>query len=890
MSLLEEIQTESSGAQFRRADLHIHSFGDLGSYDVRDPSMTPEAIINTAITEKLDVIAVTDHNQIGNVRASVNHAVGQSILVIPGVELSTQQGHLLVYFETVDKLERFFGKLTISDERTACHNTIPQCLQYADEYGGFGICAHIELDTGLEKAHPKFDAFKQDIFNCRNLLALEISNAANSSLFAHDDVDSDRRNCAVARCKALGMEDGVDLAKVMSSDAHTLVALGRNATGSRRLTRVKMESLTFSSLRIALMDAVARVRLEDLIPTAIPRFVGMKLEGGFLKDQVVHFSPNLTCIIGGRGAGKSTLLESLRACSGNAIQSSIVDSEVWPDAISLVYEDEVGQQHVLTRGKLCEVTNASQNGPTSVAIESYGQGETAETIQHCDDDPSILLRFLDGFIDFADLKQTDEKLRDAILANQGVMEELQRHIDQIAPTEKQKILADAQVAALKLQNASQVVELEEKLAKERRFRDNLKRGFSEMLTSITSTLNSTELRKLTADEDGSSLAVGQAEFEVVRNLVNELANDIEKLSGEIKAKIADVNGKIVTQLQSWVARENETQQKIEEIRRELERQNIRLDMAFIRKVTKEASEFAARLIELKKNVPKLQDAQLERRRLLQARAILRAKIFNARQGFAAAMNNNLASAVVDYTVKIRFFDALLSPDLEELIKLTMSWRTSQVPKAALIASVLSPIDLLAAVNTGNTGALERIVDSNGNKVFTRSDAAQILTKLGEWVPKCALERCPVEDRPEIKVTRLIERHDGSPGHQVRDFAKLSLGQQQAILLTVLLFSKSRVPLIIDQPEDNLDGEFIYKTVVRSLRTIKEHRQVIIVTHNPNIAVLGDAELIIPLRGASELSVIRDRGSIDTVVTKEIVCTVLEGSQKAFKRRQEVYGY
>jgi DNA repair ATPase RecN len=78
--------------------------------------------------------------------------------------------------------------------------------------------------------------------------------------------------------------------------------------------------------------------------------------------------------------------------------------------------------------------------------------------------------------------------------------------------------------------------------------------------------------------------------------------------------------------------------------------------------------------------------------------------------------------------------------------------------------------------------------------------------------------------------------------------------------------------------------------VRSLRSIKEHRQVIIVTHNPNIAVLGDAELIIPLRGASEVSVIRDRGSIDTTETKDIVCTILEGSQKAFKRRQEVYGY
>lgn len=62
------------------------------------------------------------------------------------------------------------------------------------------------------------------------------------------------------------------------------------------------------------------------------------------------------------------------------------------------------------------------------------------------------------------------------------------------------------------------------------------------------------------------------------------------------------------------------------------------------------------------------------------------------------------------------------------------------------------------------------------------------------------------------------------------------------------------------------------------------------THNANIAVLGDAELIIPLRGASDLSVIRDRGSIDTTGTKDMVCTILEGSKKAFLRRQEVYGF
>ncbi len=890
MSLLQEIQYESNGAQFRRADLHIHSFGEGGSYDVTDATMTPDGIVDTAKAEGLDLIAITDHNQIANIRPALKYAEGRGLLVIPGVELSTPQGHLLVYFETADQLQRFFGKLTFSDDRKACHNTIPQCLRFAEEFDGFGVCAHIELDSGLEKAHPKFDAFKQEVFNCPNLLGLEITNASNSAWFSHDDANANRRNCAVARCNAIGLEDGIDLAKVMSSDAHTLNALGRNASGNRKLTRLKMEALTFASLRIALMDAAARVRLEDLIPASIPKFIGLKLEGGFLKDQIVHFSPNLTCIIGGRGAGKSTLLESLRAASGNAAESTIIDSEVWPDAIFLVYEDEVGQRHTLTRSKLCEVVNGDPDGPTTIAIESYGQGETADTIQHCDDDPSILLRFLDRFIDFGELRKADDELRDALLANQGAIEGLQLNINQIAATEKQKGIADTQVAALKKQNASQVVELEEKLAKERRFREGLKRNLGQLLTSITNSLTGVELRKLTTDIDGNALAVGKAEFEVVKALVEGLAAEIETLSGQLKQKVVDASDKIAAQLQVWIAREKETQERIEEIRRDLEKQNIRLDMAFIRKVTKDAADLQARLTELKKSQPKQQEAFKERRRLLQERVDLRAKIFNARQAFSTTMNNNLAAAVVDYRVKIQFYEGLLSPDMEELIKTTMNWRTSQVPRAATIGSTLSPAQLLAAVVAKDSTALEKLSDAYGNRIFSKADAADVIAKLGEWQPKCALERIAFEDRPEIKVTRTIDKPDGTKAHQVRDFAKLSLGQQQAILLTVLLFSKSRVPLIIDQPEDNLDGEFIYKTVVRSLRSIKEHRQVIIVTHNPNIAVLGDAELIIPLRGASEVSVIRDRGSIDTTETKDIVCTILEGSQKAFKRRQEVYGY
>jgi len=123
----------------------------------------------------------------------------------------------------------------------------------------------------------------------------------------------------------------------------------------------------------------------------------------------------------------------------------------------------------------------------------------------------------------------------------------------------------------------------------------------------------------------------------------------------------------------------------------------------------------------------------------------------------------------------------------------------------------------------------------------------------------------------------------------RSLAHLSLGQQQSILLAILLQSNSTNPLLIDQPEDNLDSEFIYKTIVDNLRKIKEKRQIIIVTHNPNIAVLGDAELIIPLKSTSVKTHITDRGSIDRTEIRGLCCDILEGGKQAFISRQKLYG-
>ncbi len=109
---------------------------------------------------------------------------------------------------------------------------------------------------------------------------------------------------------------------------------------------------------------------------------------------------------------------------------------------------------------------------------------------------------------------------------------------------------------------------------------------------------------------------------------------------------------------------------------------------------------------------------------------------------------------------------------------------------------------------------------------------------------------------------------------------------------MLILLRTPYPLIVDQPEDDLDNSFVYSDVVKRLRREKEYRQFIIATHNANIPVLGDAELIQVLY-ADEGKLILEkciRGSIDDSQIREPVETILEGGHDAFEFRKSKYGF
>ncbi len=137
--------------------------------------------------------------------------------------------------------------------------------------------------------------------------------------------------------------------------------------------------------------------------------------------------------------------------------------------------------------------------------------------------------------------------------------------------------------------------------------------------------------------------------------------------------------------------------------------------------------------------------------------------------------------------------------------------------------------------------------------------------------------------PEDKVTiELKVNGDFKP------IEELSVGQKATALLLLLFAYENRI-LIFDQPEEDLDNRFIYEDVVKILRELKGKRQIIVATHNANIPVIGDSELIYVLEAKNDKCEIVDRGSVDKDSIKQHIKHIMEGGEEAFKLRIEKYG-
>ncbi|NLE59478.1 MAG: hypothetical protein GX616_14035 [Planctomycetes bacterium] len=263
---------------------------------------------------------------------------------------------------------------------------------------------------------------------------------------------------------------------------------------------------------------------------------------------------------------------------------------------------------------------------------------------------------------------------------------------------------------------------------------------------------------------------------------------------------------------------------------------------------------------------KLEKLQQDRRALIDRLTDLRDQRFQLRQSVAERISEGVSSPV---RVRIaqdenreRYIDLLT----DALKHAGLHHKTV----ATRIAKVVAPSELVAFVRRQDAEGLQKQATLND------SQAEKVICALADMDILLRIETVDLVDLPRI------ELHDGDAW---KDSLSLSTGQKCTTILPILLL-ESENPLLVDQPEDNLDNRFIYDTVVESLRRVKTSRQLLLITHNPNIPVLGDAAGVFVLTSDGAKAWLLNNGDVDAC--KPEIINLLEGGEEAFAQRRERY--
>lgn len=152
----------------------------------------------------------------------------------------------------------------------------------------------------------------------------------------------------------------------------------------------------------------------------------------------------------------------------------------------------------------------------------------------------------------------------------------------------------------------------------------------------------------------------------------------------------------------------------------------------------------------------------------------------------------------------------------------------------------------------------------------------------------------VTNIPQVIIDFKLNVNYGSKNKDVFvERENLSFGQRAVGILLIILYgttiSDFNQTIILDQPEDDLDNSYVYHTLVKQLADVKEKRQLIVATHSPNIAVAGNAENILVLKGNGENGWIECNGTIHNNRVSNEAVDILEGNETVFKERAELYG-
>jgi len=868
------------GARWVRADFHLHTIKEKDSSRKKlrdewkndDGTFREDEFMNAFVTrlkeEEIRVACITNHDSLnyGEFKAIAKKAKKNGILVLPGLELSVQGGsngvHTLVIFDP--------GELTSDDQRIrdflagqfpggnienrVTSDDFCKCFEKLEklDLNYFIVFAHVETENGL------FGALKgpnlQEIYKgCKPIWDQRV--LALQKIRSEDHVLAQKLG-AIA-----------PLAHVEGSDPRDSIAeVGNQKNG---VSYLKLSDLTFTSVKFALKDHKLRVAPTLPVETKRPRIVSLEIQTQQKGIFGHFFSADLNTLIGSRGAGKSLIVEAIRWGLGKESGSGdddykkgLLDAFLQKGGkVTLQGIDKNGDEVTITRHYLGKRNPSSpeilvKGQPANISIESLFPG---------------LLYFGQKDLGIRS-DQSDTQLFDQLLG--PLPEELSQNVNS-----KKQLLVKAAETCQATRRAKETddeyaYELKALTTKLAEFRE---KGVEDKLQAITVFDNDLRLfqtflkdfkreRKATSEQLDALLEIAKR-FPELKSAENSAAADLlgtaetvfHKAIPDLEETIPsflDEIGKGLALVKTVLEQNQFTlQSKFAEILREIDEPDLDLDS--YRKMVSRHKQLVE-LRELTKS--EMGELPAAKRELISAGDLWLAAL----QAAADHQNHQLIE---------------INKQLPEKLNLEIEAFGDKAAFEQFIEAMMK--------GTGFTAqAREAIVSStaSGFEIFKRWEA---LTE-SELTPAMAAKLTDALDENFAGFLTFASPDSKHITYDGKRINELSLGKRAMALLVLLLSLEDYPIIIIDQPEDDLDNETIHRMIVEPLRMHKGKTQFIIATHNPNIPVLADAEQVIACYETVRGEYQHQAGSLDKPLTKNAIIKIMEGGERAFERRHEIY--
>lgn len=881
---------EYTQAKFWKCALQVNPAGYI-NYRGQEQTLTEadynQQMLEVCLQEKIKVLGIADHGNVEGVDAIRDLMNQNDILVFPGFEVaSSEKVHFVCLFAentSKDTLNHYLGDLGLDSKEGIRPSKLSAELLIAkvNEIGGFIYAAHCTSKNGLLK--ERFN----HIWQLSGLKATQIPASVEDLRGVGDDFYR-----KVILNKNLDYKRELAVAIINAKDIETPETLKEPSASCL----IKMTKPSFESFKLAFQDPESRVRLNsDVEEKYYSQIKSLKVTGGYLDGIDIKFSGHLNAVIGGRGTGKSTLLECIRyvlelePIGTNAkkqhkkiIKDNLGESKARVE-LTIRSSKMSGKKFTIARRYGENVSVKDENDKISPftpadlmpGIELYGQNEIYEIAQDAVSQRKLLARFLEvGQSDSkGKIKETLKLLAENRLKLAKALNNIASTEDELASLPKLEEQVN-QFKSLCLEDKLKIIPL---LETEKRLLIRIEsdelNSLEQAFLAIHDVLPDTIFLSDKALENlPHATALEKTRIELDKLKLNTEA--ILKQWQEIFSTSKIVINGLIDEINGGIKEEEE---KLEKTYKELPSSE-----------GKSGREIGLEFQKL------MQD--IERIKPKQALAITQQAITNelglTRQSLLVELSEFQAARSAQFERSLK----KLNKKLKGKLKLTVKPEADRTP----IIEFLTKCNL-EGVGEGRLRWIRTQDDFSTVKLaeLIRSGADALLecgwgitpTVANGLVRLTSTQILQIEELelPDVIHIELNVAHEGAENFRLLD--KLSTGQQCTAILHLLLL-QNKDPLIMDQPEDNLDNAFIADRIVTELRMAKISRQFIFATHNANIPVFGDAEWIGVFDSFEGQATMpnESQGAIDVPRVRDKAASILEGGKTAFNQRKVKYGY